>query len=153
MEIPLILVLDNLRSAHNVGAAFRLADAFSIKRIYLCGITPPPPHPAIRKTALGAENTVPFLHVQEVTTALREIQQIGYHLIAIEQTPQALPLYPLLSQRRGEPCALVFGHEVWGVSKEALSMVPTHLEIPQYGSKKSLNVATAMAIAIWEIRR
>lgn len=150
MTPPLVIVLDNIRSGHNVGAAFRIADAFSIEKIYICGITPTPPHREIRKTALGAEETVAWEQTPTVTAALSALQEQAYHIIGIEQTAHSLPLDLAASNHRHTPTALVFGNEVWGVSEEALAFADTCLEIPQYGKKKSLNVATCIAIVTWE---
>ena len=146
---PLVLVLDNVRSAHNVGAVFRLADAFAVNHIYLCGITPTPPHRDIRKTALGAENTIPYTHTATVIDALIQLQKENYLLYCVEQTPQAQPLQSITQKDKNKPTALIFGHEVWGVSKEACQLAPQHLHIPQYGKKKSINVATCIAIVTW----
>lgn len=147
---PLIIILDNIRSGHNVGAAFRISDAFNLQKIYLCGITPTPPHPEIRKTALGAELTIPWQYASKTTDALDELTDKGYQLIAIEQTSHSLPLHFSFTKTPPTPTALIFGHEVWGVSQEVLDRASICLEIPQYGQKKSLNVATCIAISTWE---
>ncbi len=148
----LCLVLDNVRSAHNVGAAFRTADAFLVEQLYLCGITPMPPHPSLRKTALGAERVVAWQHVEKIVSALTQLKQEGYTLVAVEQVHGALPLDQLnITVQR--PCALVFGNEVFGVCDEALALVDYAVEIPQHGTKQSLNVATCIGIVAWEISR
>lgn len=149
----LIILLDNVRSGHNVGAAFRLADAFAIEAIYLCGITPTPPHREIRKTALGAEETVPWHHVPTATEAVAKLRGQGFHCIAVEQTTTSVPLQELIPAQRAQPTALIFGHEVWGIGAEVLEEVDVRMEIPQYGQKKSLNVSTCIAITTWEWRR
>ena len=147
---PLVIVLDNIRSGHNVGAAFRIADAFAIDKIYLCGITSTPPHREIRKTALGAENTVPWQYEKNSSDALHTLSKKGYQLVAIEQTERSEPLNFFCENHSPEPSALIFGNEVWGVSQDVLQQATTCLEIPQHGHKKSLNVATCIAIATWE---
>lgn len=153
MDEKLILLLDNVRSGHNVGAAFRLADAFGVDELYLCGITATPPHREIRKTALGAEETVTWHHVEKATDAMTLLKKKGFHCVAMEQTAQSLPLEKLTSEQRKRPTLLIFGHEVWGVSQEALQYADECFEITQYGQKKSLNVSTCMAIATWEWRK
>jgi len=149
----LILVLDNVRSGHNVGAAFRLADAFAVEALYLCGITPIPPHREIRKTALGAETTVPWHQVSTAAEAITVLKKQGFNCVAVEQTSTSQPLQQITQTQRTQPTAFVFGHEVWGVSQDALQQVHTTLEIPQHGQKKSINVSTCIAIATWEWRR
>lgn len=149
---PLVLVLDNVRSGHNVGATFRLGDAFLIEHIYLCGITPQPPHRAIRKTSLGAEATVAWSYVNQTTKLLQQLKAQGHLIIAVEQTDKSIPLQnlPLLTTSP-QPYALVFGNEVFGVSDEALGLVDKCIEIPQHGTKHSLNVATCIGIVVWEL--
>lgn len=150
---PISLFLDQVRSAHNVGAAFRLADAFHISHIYCAGITPSPPHPQIRKTALGAEAAVSWSHVAETETFLEEKKKEGYQLIAIEQTKNAVPLNEKPKNLLESPCILIFGHEVFGLSATALKAADYTLMIPQYGVKKSLNVSTCIGIVLWECFR
>lgn len=151
-KLPLVLVLDNIRSMHNVGAAFRIADAFLIAKIYLCGITAQPPHRDIHKTALGAEQTVAWEHVPDTCTLLVKLKMDGYLIAAVEQTDQSIFLQaykPLANQ----PYCLVFGHEVLGVSEAALSACDLALAIPQYGTKHSLNVSVCMGIVVWELAK
>lgn len=147
---PLVIVLDNIRSGHNVGAAFRIADAFAIDTIYLCGITPTPPHREIRKTALGAEKTVCWQYEKETKDALDILSAKGYQLVAIEQSERSITLSHFSQRLALAPTALIFGHEVWGISQEILQHASTCVEISQYGTKKSLNVATCIAIVAWE---
>ena len=148
----LVFVLDNIRSGHNVGAAFRIADAFAIERIYLCGMTPTPPHREIRKTALGAEETVPWQYTATTEQALTSLHEEGYQCLAVEQTNASVPLDRFVADT-SKPLAFIFGHEVWGVSPQALEQADACLVIPQYGKKKSLNVATCIAITAWEWTR
>ncbi|MEM7362173.1 MAG: RNA methyltransferase [Bacteroidota bacterium] len=150
---PLVLILDNVRSGHNVGATFRLADAFTINAIYLCGITPHPPHREIRKTALGAEATVPWHPMATTEEAVNKLKEEGFYCVAMEQTERSLPLQNIPSAQRAQPTALIFGHEVWGISPQVLQQVDTCIQIPQYGKKKSLNVSTCIAITTWEWRK
>ena len=151
---PIVLVLDNIRSGHNVGAAFRLSDALAIKHIYLCGISPIPPHPQIRKTALGAEDVVPWTHSRDTSSQMHDLKKQGYQTIAVELVESAVPLqqinhYLTLAQ----PLALVFGHEVFGIQQKVLDAVDLCVEIPQYGTKLSMNVTICMGIVVWEILR
>ncbi len=151
-KLPLVLVLDNIRSMHNVGAAFRIADAFLIEKIFLCGITAQPPHRDIHKTALGAEQTVAWEHAPDTSSLLKQLKENGYRIIAIEQTNQSMALQnydPLPNQA----CCLVFGNEVCGISEAALSACDLALEIPQYGTKHSLNVSVTMGIVVWEMAK
>ncbi len=150
---PIVLVLDNIRSGHNVGAAFRLSDALLLSHIYLCGITPKPPHPQIHKTALGAQTTVSWSHVETTTQAIVNLKKANYHIIAVEQTPQSIPLQKIKTLLPQPPIALVFGHEVFGIQEEVWQLADSCIEIPQYGTKKSLNVAMCMGIVTWELMR
>ena len=150
---PMVVVLDNVRSGHNVGAVFRMADALGVARVCLCGITAQPPHLAIRKTALGAEEMVPWRYAATVGEALTALQEEGYRIVCVERTSAALPLDLSMEGLLDGPTAFVFGHEVWGVSEEALGLADACVEIPQYGHKKSMNVSTCVAIVAWEWRR
>jgi tRNA G18 (ribose-2'-O)-methylase SpoU len=152
LKLPLVLVLDNLRSMHNIGAAFRIADAFLLEKIYLCGITAQPPHREIHKTALGAEETVAWEHTSNAFTLVQSLKQSGYLIVAVEQTNQSIPLQdyqPSVNQKY----ALIFGNEVFGIQEEVLAACDVAIEIPQYGTKHSLNVSVSMGIAIWEITK
>lgn len=144
-----ILVLDNIRSAHNVGSIFRTADAFAISKLYLCGLTPVPPKREIRKTALGAEQVVEWEHVPSTLSAIELLQEQGYSVIGIEQTTDACSMASFQRDTIGFKRAFVFGHELWGVSEAALDRLDTTLFIPQWGVKKSLNVATCVGIVAW----
>ena len=150
---PVALVLDNIRSAHNVGAAFRLSDAFLIGHIYLCGITPCPPHKQLHKTALGAEEVVAWTHAQHTLDVLKGLRAQGYQLIAVEQTKDAVPLQHLHTIATKGPFALVFGHEVFGVDEKVLAAVDHCVEISQYGTKFSMNVSVCMGMVVWELLR
>lgn len=149
-KVPLIVVLDDVRSLHNVGSVFRTADAFRLEEIYLCGITGRPPHPLIHKTALGAEDVVPWSFFPSVSEALERLRSTGRQIFALEQTHQSVLLgeQPPIDSRG---VALVVGNEVHGVSNAALDLVDCCIEIPQYGTKHSLNVSVATGIAIYQI--
>jgi len=151
-KIPLVLVLDNLRSMHNIGAAFRIADAFLLEKIYLCGITAQPPHRDIHKTALGAEETVIWEYVPDTYTLLQSLKNSGYLIVALEQTDKSIPLQDYQTNANNK-YALVFGNEVFGIQEEALAACNLALEIPQHGTKHSLNVSVSMGIAIWELTK
>ena len=147
-ESGVVLVLDNIRSAHNVGSAFRTADAFGVDKIYLGGICPVPPSPELRKVALGAEEVVPFEHVACVVDLVRRLQADGYTVIAVEQTVHSVKLDAF----RRDPSAryaLVFGNEVDGVQQSVVDAADFALEIPQQGTKHSLNVSVSIGVVLW----
>lgn len=148
-KIPLVLVLDNVRSMHNVGSVFRTADAFVVEKIILCGITPIPPHREIQKAALGATESVDWHHYTDVCEALGVLKNQGYQCIGVEQTTtsQSIESFPI---KRDLRYALVLGNEVDGLSDNSLSLYDHFLEIPQYGTKHSLNVSICAGIVIWE---
>ncbi|MBU1009441.1 MAG: RNA methyltransferase [Bacteroidetes bacterium] len=143
---PLIVVLDNIRSFSNVGAVFRSADAFLVEAIYLCGITPKPPHREIHKTALGATDTVAWRYFEKTSEAMLQLKKNNYHIAAIEQTNQSVSLEDF---KPNFPLALIFGNEVDGIDNEILKMCDVAVEIPQSGTKHSLNIAVCAGIAIW----
>lgn len=148
-KIPLIVVLDNVRSMHNVGAVFRTADAFIIERIVLCGITPQPPHREIHKAALGATESVDWIYEKNISEALQNLKNENYKIIGIEQTSTSTVMADYAINKE-EKYALVLGNEVDGLSDEALSIYDTFLEIPQLGTKHSLNVSVCGGIVMWE---
>lgn len=147
---PIVLVLDDIRSFSNIGSFFRTADAFCVETIYLCGITAVPPHREIHKTALGAENTVSWVYVESVLAAAQDLKNKGYTLVSIEQTENTLPLHQLNSKQI-QNIALVFGNEVHGVSQAVVDLSDFVLEIPQFGTKHSLNVSVCAGIVLWEV--
>ncbi|MBQ6953117.1 MAG: RNA methyltransferase [Bacteroidales bacterium] len=150
-ESGVVLVLDNIRSAHNVGSAFRTADAFGVDKIYLGGICPVPPSPELRKVALGAEEVIPSEHVDDVVALVTRLQAEGYTVIAVEQTVHSVKLDEF--QREPErKYALVFGNEVNGVQQEVVDACDYALEIPQQGTKHSLNVSVSIGVILWGIR-
>ena len=147
-ESGVVLVLDNVRSAHNTGSAFRTADAFGVDKIYLGGICPVPPSPELRKVALGAEEVVPFEHVQDVPSLVRQLQADGYTVVAVEQTVHSVKL-DKFTREPGRKYALVFGNEVEGVQQEVVDACDFSLEIPQQGTKHSLNVSVSVGVVLW----
>ena len=158
-KLALDVVLDNVRSLYNVGSIFRTADAFRVRRLHLCGITAQPPHPEIHKTALGAELSMDWRYHPTALEAVRELQAAGFRVYALEQTEGSLllpdaALQPPTGAEEGiQGIAIVVGHEVHGVAQEVVDLCDGCLEIPQFGTKHSLNVACATAIAIWEMAR
>ena len=148
-KIPLVVVLDNVRSMHNVGAVFRTADAFIVNKIVLCGITPQPPHREIHKAALGATESVDWIYDKNISAALQNLKNENYKIIGIEQTSTS-EIMTDYAINKGEKYALVLGNEVDGLSDEALPLYDTFLEIPQLGTKHSLNVSVCGGIVMWE---
>ncbi len=148
-KTPLVVVLDNVRSLHNVGAVFRTSDAFLVEAIYLCGITRTPPHPEIHKTALGAEDVVEWVYFEHTHDAVAQLQARGYTVYALEQAHGSTSPGEL-QPKRGGKYALVLGNEVKGIQQSVVDQCDGCIEIPQYGTKHSLNVSVAGGIAIWE---
>lgn len=151
-ESGFVLVLDNIRSAHNVGSAFRSADAFKIDKVWLCGICACPPSAEIHKSALGAEDSVPWEHVDDTLTLVEQLRAQGYIIIGIEQTENSLSLEKFIPEP-GRRYALVFGNEVEGVQQSVVDAADFSLEIPQYGTKHSLNVSVSVGIVLWQARQ
>ena len=148
-KIPVVIVLDNIRSGLNVGAIFRTCDAFSVEGIYLCGITAQPPHAEILKTALGSTDSVKWHYENSTLTSQEILRREGYSLMPVEQTDQSIFLDKFVLSEHF-PLALIFGNEMRGISPEVLSMCEFSLEVPQSGIKHSLNVATTAGIVLWE---
>ncbi len=147
---PITLVLDNVRSLNNVGSAFRTADAFRIERIFLCGITGRPPHRDIQKTALGATDSVNWEYCLNTMDAIEKLQKDDYQLCALEQVENSVKLNDF-SPEKGKKYALIFGNEVFGVEDNVLKACKTVLEIPQLGTKHSLNISVSLGIAVWDL--
>jgi len=143
-----VLVLDNVRSAHNVGSAFRTGDAFGVDKVYLGGICPVPPSPELRKVALGAEEVIPSEHVQDVEALVKRLQANGYKVIAVEQTQNSVKL-DAFRPEEGAKYALIFGNEVDGVQQSVVDAADFALEIPQFGTKHSLNVSVSVGVVLW----
>jgi tRNA G18 (ribose-2'-O)-methylase SpoU len=151
-KIPVVVILDNVRSMHNVGSVFRTADAFLLSGICLCGYTPRPPHRDIQKTALGATESVDWSYYATTEEAVNELKTGGYRIWAVEQASDSRPLQAF-TPKPGEKTAVVFGNEVEGVTPEVIALCDGVLEIPQWGTKHSLNVSVAAGIVLWEIRK
>ena len=152
LKTPVIAVLDNIRSMHNVGSVFRTADAFLIEAIFLCGYTPTPPHRDINKTALGATESVDWISFTAATDAVAELKEKGYKIFAVEQTEGSVSLEKFAAAAN-DKIAVVFGNEVEGVQDAVLKLVDGSIEIPQLGMKHSLNISVAAGIVLWEIVR
>ena len=151
-KIPLVVVLENIRSAYNVGSVFRTADAFLLEAIYICGYTCCPPHKEIKKTALGAEESVAWKHFDHTSSAIAELQALGYTIFAVEQAAGSTMLNDL-NFAITDKIAVIFGNEVTGVEQSTIQQSAGCIEIPQFGMKHSLNVATAVGVVLWEFVR
>lgn len=149
-KIPVCILLDNVRSLHNVGSAFRTADSFRIEKIYLTGITGTPPHRDIHKTALGATESVAWEYAEHPAEAVQKLKSDGYKIVIVEQTTDSIPLNTFSSEPNQKYC-LVFGNEVNGVSDEVIALGDLALEIPQIGTKHSLNISVCLGIVVWEL--
>lgn len=149
-KTPLIVVLDNVRSLNNIGSVFRTCDAFLIRKIYLCGITATPPHKDIHKTALGATETVEWEYTENILEVVQKLQQEGIKVFSVEQAENAVLLNDFRPQTK-EVCAVIFGNEVKGVQQEVVSASNGVIEIPQLGSKHSLNIAVSAGVVIWDL--
>lgn len=160
-KMPLVVVLDNVRSGYNVGSIFRTCDAFPVQAIYLCGITCHPPHKEINKTALGSDETVAWKYFKTTQEAVASLKEQGYKVYAVEQTDKSAmlgtsPPIPLSTGRggaEGERLAVIFGHEVDGVKQEVIDLCDGCIEIPQGGTKHSLNIAVSAGVVLWEFYR
>jgi len=155
-KMPLTVVLDNVRSFHNVGAVFRTADAYRVERIVLCGMTAQPPAPEIHKTALGAEDAVEWTYEPDTLEAVQRLKARGYTVFAVEQAHGSTPLQhldSLMACAREKKFAVILGHEVKGVQQEVVDAAEGCIELPQFGTKHSLNVSVAAGIVIWEFAR
>jgi 23S rRNA (guanosine2251-2'-O)-methyltransferase len=151
-KTPVIAVLENIRSAYNVGSVFRTADAFLLEAIYITGYTCTPPHKEIKKTALGAEDTVEWKHFANAEEAINQLKQNGYKVYAVEQVLDSIMLHEVAFTAT-EKIAVIFGNEVSGVELETIKLCDGCIEIPQFGTKHSLNIATAAGVVLWEVVR
>jgi tRNA G18 (ribose-2'-O)-methylase SpoU len=151
-KLPVCIVLDNVRSLHNVGSAFRTADAFRIEKIYLTGITGTPPHREIQKTALGATESIDWEYAQNAAELVNKLKSTGYKILIVEQTTESINIQEFNLAPNQKYC-LVFGNEVNGVSEDVIELADMALEIPQAGTKHSLNISVCLGIVIWEIFR
>jgi tRNA G18 (ribose-2'-O)-methylase SpoU len=151
-KIPVVIVLDNVRSLNNIGSVFRTADAFLIERILLCGITATPPHKDIHKTALGATDSVAWAYYPETGEAIEDLKSENYEIVAVEQTEESISLNNFRVERE-KKYAFIFGHEIRGVSQEIVDLSDASLDIPQFGTKHSLNISVCAGMVIWEVFR
>jgi 23S rRNA (guanosine2251-2'-O)-methyltransferase len=148
-KLPVVVVLDNVRSMHNIGSIFRTGDGFAVEQIYLCGITAHPPHREIEKTALGATQSVNWKYFTNSLDAITELRSTGHHIIAIEQAESSIMLNQF-TPKSAEKYALIFGNEVNGVADEIMEKVDTCIEIPQFGTKHSFNIVVSAGIVLWD---
>jgi tRNA G18 (ribose-2'-O)-methylase SpoU len=151
-KLPIIVVLENVRSAYNVGSVFRTSDAFLLEAIYICGYTAYPPHKEIKKTALGAEETVEWKYFKKTNEAIEELRKGNYRIYSVEQAIDSHPLQQIKFEKN-EKLAVVFGNEVTGVEQSTIELTDGCIEIPQLGMKHSLNIATAVGVVLWEFVR
>ncbi len=149
-RMPLVVVLDNIRSSHNIGSVFRTSDALLVEKIFLCGISSTPPDKEIRKTALGAENTVDWEYQSSTLEAISTLREKGYTIIAVEQVEKSISLTDYLPAD-GAKLALIFGNEVKGVQQEVVDLCDLAIEIPQYGTKHSFNISVSVGIVLWDL--
>ena len=151
-KFPIVVILDDIRSLNNIGSFFRTADAFNIEKIYLCGITAVPPHREIQKTALGATQTVNWEYRESLVELVKELQESGTVVGAIEQTEETVFLHQI-NQIAYSKIALIFGNEVDGVAQEAIELCDHVIEVPQFGTKHSLNVSVCAGVVLWEFSK
>jgi 23S rRNA (guanosine2251-2'-O)-methyltransferase len=151
-KVPIIAVLENVRSAYNVGSVFRTADAFLIEAMYICGYTAYPPHKEIKKTALGADETVAWKHFKSIDDAIKDLRDLGFKVYAVEQAVDSYKLQAI-SYEHDEKIAVIFGNEVTGVEQTTIEKSDGCIEIPQLGMKHSLNISVAAGIVLWELVR
>lgn len=149
-KLPLVVVLDNIRSLHNIGSVFRTSDAFRVSNIYLCGITATPPHAEIHKTALGAEDTVDWKYFNDTLDAVKELRDNGFDIFSVEQVEGSVMLENFVPEK-GRKYAVILGNEVKGVRQDVVDASDGCIEIPQYGTKHSLNVSVTSGIVIWDL--
>ena len=150
-KMPIIVVLENIRSAYNVGSVFRTAEAFLLEGVYICGYTAFPPHKEIKKTALGAEDTVHWKQFKAIKDAINELKEQGYKIFAVEQAKGSILLQEF--NKANEKIAVIFGNEVTGVEQSTIELCDGCIEIPQLGMKHSLNISVAAGIVLWELVR
>ena len=151
-KIPLVVILDNVRSLHNVGSVFRTSDAYCVEKVILCGITATPPNAEIHKSALGAEFSVDWEYYKETTEAVNELKQAGYTMLAIEQAHDSINMDTFKAEK-GNKYAVILGNEVKGVQQSVIDLSDDCLELPQFGTKHSLNVSVTAGIVIWEFAK
>jgi tRNA G18 (ribose-2'-O)-methylase SpoU len=148
---PVIVLLDDVRSLNNIGSIFRTCDAMGIKKMYLCGITGQPPHREIRKTAIGASESVEWEHKKNASEILNKYRDLGYEIIAVEQTSSSVTLENY--QLRNNKILLIFGNEINGVSQKLIDLCDLSIEIPQWGTKHSINISVSIGIVLWNLKK
>ena len=148
-KTPMVIVLDNVRSALNVGSAFRTADAFALEKIILCGITAQPPHREILKTAIGATESMEWTYSPTTVEAVKDLQEAGYRIVGVEQADESIALQDIQAAP-DQKIALIFGNEVSGVGDEVMELLDECVEIPQFGTKHSLNISVCLGVVVWE---
>ena len=151
-KLPVVLVLDNVRSLNNVGSAFRTADSFLLESVFLCGVTGTPPNAEIEKTALGATESMSWKHFKSTKDAVQDLKEKGYKVYAIEQVEKSTYLQNFKYQK-DEKIAIIFGNEVYGVEQEVIDSCDGSIEIPQLGTKHSLNISVSIGVVVWEIAK
>jgi len=149
-KVPIVIVLDNIRSLNNIGSVFRTADAFRIEHVILCGITAKPPHRDIHKTALGSTESVDWEYYEDTVDAVKDLKRKGYHIYAVEQADKSISLQNF-KPGKNMKIAVIFGNEIKGVEDEVIPIVEGCIEIPQFGTKHSLNIAVSAGIVAWEL--
>jgi 23S rRNA (guanosine2251-2'-O)-methyltransferase len=149
-KFPVVVVLDNVRSMHNIGSVFRTADGFAVEQLCLCGITAQPPHREIEKTALGATQSINWKYFDNTLLAVKELRDNGYKIIAVEQAAESIMLNDFIPEAN-EKYALIFGNEVNGVDEEVMKNIDTCIEIPQFGTKHSFNIVVSAGIVLWDL--
>jgi tRNA G18 (ribose-2'-O)-methylase SpoU len=147
---PIVVLLDDVRSLHNIGSVFRTCDAMAVKKLYLCGISATPPHREIRKTAIGATESVDWEYQKNAVDVLEKYKTMGYRIIAIEQTIEAISLEKF--KYNGEKIVLIFGNEINGVNQKLINVSDISVEIPQWGTKHSLNISVSSGVVLWSIK-
>jgi len=151
-KIPIVVVLDNIRSMHNTGSVFRTCDALLIEKLYLCGITATPPHKDIHKTALGAQDSVDWEYCKDTLDIINQLKTDGYNIISVEQTEGSVML-PEFKINKSNKYALIFGNEIKGVQQNVVNISNHCIEIPQYGTKHSFNISVSAGIVLWEFSK
>ena len=149
-KLPIVVILDSVRSLHNVGSIFRTSDGFAVEQLILCGITGQPPHREIEKTALGATQSIDWIYYENIVHAINDLRKKGYQIIAIEQAKNSVSLNEY-KPSADKKYALIFGNEVNGVSDEAMKLIDTCIEIPQFGTKHSFNIVVSAGIVLWDL--
>jgi len=151
-KLPIIIVLDNVRSQHNIGSTFRTSDAFAIEKLILCGICATPPSAEIRKAAIGAEESVNWQYFEKTVDAVQSLKQDGYTIVAVEQTENSQKLGSFIPIA-GKRYVFIFGNEVKGVAQDVINLSDATLEIPQYGTKHSLNISVSVGVVLWDVAK